>query len=170
MENEILFTETQKFRQWWIWLMLLGVNGIHLFGIFKQVIRGEQFGDHPMSSTALIISVAVTFLISLFILNVRLETILKKDGIYVRFFPFHIKFKNYSWDTITRSYIRKYSALSDYGGWGVRIGTFEKGTAFNVSGNKGLQLEFGNNNKLLIGTNKPEELLTVLNSIGSQDQ
>lgn len=98
-------------------------------------------------------------------MSYRLETIIKKNRIFVRFFPFHIKFKYYAWDTLTKSYVREYSALIEYGGWGLRYGIFGNGTAFNISGNKGLQLEFLNNKKLLIGINKPEELTSVLTKI-----
>lgn len=41
MNKEILFRETQKFRQWWLWLILMGINGLFLFGVFMQVIGGQ---------------------------------------------------------------------------------------------------------------------------------
>ena len=170
MNNEVLFLERQKFKQWWLWLILLGVNALFLSGLIKQVIGGQPFGDEPMSNTGLIIATGFTFLLTLFFLNLRLDTIIRKDGIYVRFFPFHIKFKYFAWDTLTKSYVRKYSAVSEYGGWGLRLGVFGKGRAYNVSGNKGLQLERNNNQKLLIGTNKPDELMEILNQLGQVKQ
>jgi hypothetical protein len=170
MEDKVLFTERQRFNQWWLWLILLGVNGLFLFGAFKQVIGGQQFGDKPMSNAGLLITTGLTILLTLLFLNFRLDTVIKKDGIYVRFFPFHIKFKYYTWNSLTKSFVRQYSPLTEYGGWGLRLGLFGKGTAFNVSGNKGLQLEFTTNKKLLIGTNKPEELTETLNKIGQLKQ
>lgn len=170
MTNEILFTERQKFKQWWLWLLLLGINGLLLFGVFKQVIGGQQFGDKPMSNAGLLATTGLMILLTLLFVNFRLDTNIKKDGIYVRFFPFHLKFKHYSWDTLTKSFVRQYSPLIEYGGWGLRLGLFGKGTAFNVSGDKGLQLEFTNNKKLLIGTNKPDELTETLNKIGQLKQ
>lgn len=166
MSNEVLFSERQKFKQWWLWLILLALNGWFLFGVFKQVIGGQQFGDKPMSNTGLLTATVLNILLTVLFLNLRLDTIIKKDGIYVRFFPIHLKFKSYTWDTLTKSFVRQYSALSEYGGWGLRLGLFGKGRAFNVSGDKGLQLEFTNNKKLLIGTNKSEELTEVLIKIG----
>jgi len=166
MENEILFTEKQKFSQWWFWLILIGINGLFVYGIFIQVIGGEHFGDKPMSDVGLIFSTIITSMVSVLILNFRLETIIKKDGIYVRFFPFHFNFKHYSWDNLSKIYVRQYSALLDYGGWGIRLGIFGKGKAYNVSGNMGLQLEFKDNKKLLIGTKKPEQITEVLKNIG----
>jgi len=37
MNEESLFTERQRFKQWWLWLILLGTNGLFLFGVFKLV-------------------------------------------------------------------------------------------------------------------------------------
>jgi hypothetical protein len=100
------------------------------------------------------------------VVNFRLDKVIKKDGIYVRFFPFHLRFKHYSWDKLTKSFVRQYSPIAEYGGWGLRFGLFGKGTAYNISGNKGLQLQFIDNKKLLIGTNKPDELTETLKIIG----
>lgn len=117
MDNEILFSETQQFRQWWLWLILLSINGLFIFGVFKQVIDGKQFGENPVSNTGLLGVTSFTLFLTLLFMNCRLDTKIKNDGIYVRFFPFHIKFKHYSWDTLTKSFIRKYSPLAEYGGW-----------------------------------------------------
>lgn len=166
MSNEILFSERQRFKQWWLWLIFSGINGYFIFGAFKQVIGGQQFGDKPMSNTVLSIITGLIVILTVLFVNFRLDTTIKTDGIYVRFFPFHLKYKYYSWDTLTKAYVRQYSPITEYGGWGLRFGLFGKGTAYNVSGDKGLQLEFTNNKKLLIGTNKSPELIETLNKIG----
>ena len=67
---------------------------------------------------------------------------------------------------MSKCYVREYSPIAEYGGWGLRGGFFGKGSALNVSGNKGLQLELKNNKKILIGTNKPKELSETLSKIG----
>lgn len=170
MANKVLFTERQRFKQWWLWLILIGINGLFLFGVFKQIIVRQQFGDNPMSNAGLLIATGLTIALTLLFINFRLDTTIKEDGIYVRFFPFHLKFKHYSWDSLAKSFVRQYSPLTEYGGWGLRLGLFGKGTAFNVSGDKGLQLEFTDNKKLLIGTNKPDELTEILNKIGQLKQ
>jgi hypothetical protein len=162
MKNETLFSERQKFNQWWIWLILLGTNAFFLYGLFKQTVRGDQFGDKPVSDPVLIIVAAIIFLLSLAFMSLRLDTKIKEEGIYVQFFPFHRKVRIYTWDTLSKAYVRQYSAIGEYGGWGLRLGLIGKGTAFNVSGDKGLQLEFKDNTKLLIGTNKAAELASVL--------
>lgn len=166
MGNETLFEERQRFKQWWIWIVLLGINIVLLVGVYKQVLNGQQFGDRPMSDEGLLFATGFFVLFTIVFFNFRLETLVKEDGIYVRFFPFHLSFRHFSWDQISKSFIRQYRPISEYGGWGLRLWLFRKGGAFNVSGNMGLQLEFPDNKKLLIGTNKPEELKEALNKLG----
>jgi len=170
MNNEILFSERQRFKQWWLWFILLGINGLFLYGAFNQVIGGQQFGDKPMSNTGILVTTGLTIFLTFLFANFRLDTTIRKEGIYVRFFPFHLKFKHYKWDKLAKSYVRQYSPVTEYGGWGIRLGLFGKGTAYNVSGNKGLQLEFSDNKKLLIGTNRPDELTETLKKIGQFKQ
>lgn len=88
MNSKNLFTERQRFKQWWLWVILLGIMGLFLFGVIKQVIYGQQFGDKPMSNTGLLISTILFSLFTLLFIIYRLDTIIKKDGIYVRFFLF----------------------------------------------------------------------------------
>jgi hypothetical protein len=59
--------------------------------------------------------------------------------------------------------VREYRPLAEYGGWGVR--GFGKNRALNVSGNFGLQLVMKDGAKMLIGTQKPQELEDFLKSL-----
>ncbi|MDQ1088365.1 hypothetical protein [Siphonobacter sp. SORGH_AS_1065] len=88
MSEDISFTERQRFNQWWLWLILLGINGLFSFGVFKQVIGGHLFGDKPMSNTGLLITMGLIIVLTLLFISFRLDTIIKKDGIHVRFFHF----------------------------------------------------------------------------------
>jgi hypothetical protein len=166
MRNKILFTESQSFRQWWLWLLLLGASVPLFYGLVSQLLMDRPVGDHPISNAGLLaLSAAIILVIILFYL-LRLDTLVKEDGIYVRFFPFRPKYRYFAWDKMTDVYIRKYSPIWEYGGWGYRIGIFGKGKAMNVSGNTGLQLVFKDGSKLLIGTGKAEELKQVLRGLG----
>ena len=160
MEDEILYTEVQRFRQWWIWLILFGTTGLVGYGVISQVILGKTFGDRPGSDAELLVVFGFTVLLTLSIFSLKLETEIRKDGIYVKFFPFHFSYRRYSWDQIQQSYTRQYNPILEYGGWGLR--GFGKNRALNVSGNQGLQLEMEDGKRLLIGTRNPEEINEVL--------
>ena len=165
MNNEILFTERQKFNQWWLSAILLAINALLIFAVFKQVISGHQFGTKPMSNTALLTTTGAVIIFTILFISLRLETRIKTDGIYVKFFPVQLSYRRYNWSSISKLFVRQYNALGEYGGRGFRWSVFGKGKALNVSGNKGLQIEFSDNRKLLIGTNKPEELTRLLEQI-----
>ena len=162
MEVKILFAENQKFKQWWLWLILLGLNGVFIFGMVNQLYYNKPFGDKPTNDSGLITGFVIVLLLTILFYFFKLQTLIKTDGIYVRFFPIYIAYKKYSWYTLIKSYVRKYSPIGEYGGWGIRFGFYKSGNALNISGNYGLQLEILNKTKLLIGTNKPEELKEVL--------
>lgn len=163
MNGEILFSETQRFKQWWLWLLLIGVNVLMLYGVLSQVVNGQPFGDKPASNGQLLTGAAISLLVTIFVLSIRLDTQIKEDGIYVRFFPLQFSYRFFPWNSLLKCYVRTYNPISEYGGWGLRLGLFGKGTAYNISGNEGLQLEFTNGKKLLLGTQKPQELSEVLN-------
>ena len=160
MNETLLFSETQKFKQWWIWLLLLGLNGTTLFGIYQQLFLDQQFGNKPLSDVSLIITGIFISIITIIFLLFKLETHIKEDGIYVRFFPIHISFRFYTWESISKLEVREYKPVSEFGGWGIR--GFGNNRALNVSGNIGLQLEFKDGKKLLIGTTKSDELSDLI--------
>jgi len=115
-----------------------------------------------MSNMELISTTVLVTILTILFLLFKLETRIEKDGIYIRFFPFHLSPRKYSWDKIEKSYVRQYSPLREYGGWGIRFGLFGKGMAYNVSGDMGIQLVFKDGTKVLIGTNKPQEVEEIL--------
>ncbi len=122
-------------------ILPIGINILLLFGTYYQIFKGIPFGNKPMSNEGLLITTGISILSTILILNFRLDTQIKNDGIYVRFFPFHLKYKFYPREDLSKCYVRKYSPIAEYGGWGLRYGFGNKGKALNVSGDKGLQVQ-----------------------------
>jgi len=154
MKNNPELYEIQRFRQWWLWLIIVFVLG---FSAYNSIGNAEFF-----STTELIISLAIPILIFLLFFIIKLETKIDALGIRVRLFPFHFQFKYFPWKSIEKAYIREYSPLMDYAGWGLRIVSFGRGKAYTVSGDLGLQLVFKDGKKLLIGTQKSVEIKKLL--------
>ncbi|MGO4708434.1 hypothetical protein AB4Y90_04810 [Chryseobacterium sp. 2TAF14] len=154
MINKPEFTESQKFSQWWLWLLLFSVM---IFTIYNFAENRQYF-----STFELTLSFFIPILLIALFLVIRLETKINEQGISVRFFPFQITFRYYPWRNIKKVYVRKYSPLIEYGGWGMRRGLFGIGKAYNVKGNKGLQVILSDGKKVLIGTQKFEEIGTFL--------
>ncbi len=146
------FTETQQFRQWWLWLILLGTLVVPL-----GIIWYDIYTHHASHTTNEILSGAVVPLaIMLLFWSFKLDTVIDHTGVSYRFFPLQIGMKKKEWSEIERIYIRQYSPLLEYGGWGIRFGMMGAGMAYNVAGNMGIQLELKTGKKILIGTQDPE--------------
>ncbi len=159
--KETLFYEEQRFRQAWIWVLLLGVLGILLWGIFQQEILGEPYGDKPVPTFVLVLLCALPLGLIWFFAQLKLMTTVTETEILIHFRP--LARRNIPISEIRKAYIRKYRPISEFGGWGVRYGG--KGMAYNVSGNKGLQLELKNGKLVLIGTQKNEALEKVMEQL-----
>lgn len=145
------FKEKQYFRQWWLWLLMSISIVVMILSIY--------YSKESFSTWDSLIGISVLLLVSLMIFFMNLGTEINETGIYYRFFPFVRGHK--LWEEIDQAYVRKYNPIGEYGGWGIK-GGFGKGRAYNVSGNIGLQLVLKNGKKLLLGTQKPEEVKEVL--------
>ena len=175
--SAVQYSETQYFRQLWLWLILGGsavlTAGIFGHGLYVQFVQGRPWGDRPMSDTALIVTASLMFLlegglIALFA-AAHLRTEVRDDGLYLRFFPFHLSFHRLPLADVAHVEPVTYRPIMDYGGWGIRYrwgspgGT--KGKAYNVSGNRGVKLTYYAGNHILIGSQQPEELAAAIESL-----
>ena len=101
------FKEVQKFSQWWIWVLIIGLGILPIYGIYQQLYLGEPFGDKPMSDMGLVLfAVLMSALIVLF-LSVQLKTEITKYEIYFVFFPF-LK-KRIKWIDIKQAKVVRYT-------------------------------------------------------------
>jgi hypothetical protein len=164
MKNEILFSESQRFKKPWLLAIIFGVNGFFIYAFIQQVVFHKTIGDKPMSDNGLLLALLLCSIITILILSVRLKTIIQEDALYVQFFQLQLRYKKYEWSTISKIYVREYNPIFEYGGWGYRW-MFGGGKAYTISGNKGIQIVFENESKLLIGTSSPEEVEIALNQI-----
>lgn len=153
------FKETQRFNQWWIWLV----------GLAPVVIVLSQaavivFGEEKVNTDAL---VAMGFVLLIVLLSfwwmklLRLELVINGDYIRVEFKGLIFAKRIIRWGEIETAEVVTYDPLWEYGGWGVKYG-LKKGWCYNVSGDKGLLLNLKNGKKFMIGTQKPDELQVFL--------
>lgn len=156
---KILFKEEQRFTQWWLWLLLIGIGLIPIIGIYNQIILGKEFGDNPMSNLGLIIFSIFTLLFIALFRIIKLKTEISTTELKFKLFPFVSK--NLNWKDIASVNIVDYGFL---GGWGIRMWT-SFGTVYNINGKIGLAVELKNGSKFLIGTQKENELKIVIKEI-----
>lgn len=160
---KVLFTEKQKFRQKWLIFFVVITLAFAAWGFIQQIILGRPFGNNPAPDGLLILFVLVPVVIFSFILSLTLHTRIDQHGITYRYAPVHRKSRLIKWELVKSCYVREYRPIAEYGGWGFRRG--RSGMAFNVSGSKGLQIIFKDGKKMLLGTQKPDELGRVLEKL-----
>ncbi len=165
-ENKMIieFKEEQKFRQWWLWTILIGIGVLPIFSIYKQVILGEKFSNKPMSDFCLIIFCLFIFGLIAMFWFMRLKTEIDQNEIRMNFSPF-VK-KRVNWNDVKNAEIVNYGFV---GGWGIRLWT-KYGTVYNTEGDKGLAIELQNGKKFLIGTQKETELNKIVENKASVHQ
>ena len=64
---------------------------------------------------------------------------------------------------IGQASVREYAPMKEFGGWGMKSSR-KYGHAYTMSGNRGVQLELSNGKKILLGSQRPEELAAALNN------
>lgn len=153
------YYEVQSFNKWWMRLIFIIPVSAAMYGMLSQ-------RDANASSWSVVFVVLVLAAVGALFFFAKLETRIDDTGITIRYFPFQRVYYYVRWDEIEEIHIRKYSPLFEYGGWGLRY-SLTNGKAYNVSGNKGLQLKLKSGKKFLIGTQQEtalQEYLTYLKS------
>ena len=158
-----VFIEEQRFTQSWLILTLIISSIIPIVLVAKPIIESKGQDNNAIFTMVLVVITVV--LIFVLIFSLKLKTRIDENGIYYRFIPFHFSRKLIKWYEIDKAFIRKYSIISEYGGWGIKDGALwskSKGIAYNVKGDIGIQLVFKTGKKILIGTQKENEVNKVL--------
>ena len=152
---KIEFKERQKFTKWWIWLILIGLGAIAVYGVIQQILLDIDFGNKPISNIGMIIFTFFVFGFMYFNWYMTLITEITNEGIKMRFIPF-VK-KEINWNDLKSVKIVNYGFV----GYGIRLRS-KYGTIYNINGNKGLAIELSNGKKFVIGTQKEMELKNVI--------
>ncbi|MBX2967022.1 MAG: hypothetical protein KF845_12830 [Cyclobacteriaceae bacterium] len=154
------FYESQKFTQWWLWMVILStciiITGISILEIYEQFVKGIPYGNKPMSDTGLVMfsvfSMALSIGLAWLFSTLELEIKIDRYGVHYRYFPIIPSWKTVSPATIKNWEVKKYFTL----GYGIRHGLGVK--TLNVKGRMGLMLHFTNRRSLRLGTQKPDEI------------
>lgn len=153
------FEEKQQLNLWWLYILIgievIIVGSLILFdknGFSIQQLRDIYFA--PL--WIILLPFAIIFLVNKSTFSIKID----KDGIRYHYWPFERR-KFISWDVVNEAFLRKYDALGEYGGWGVKHRLWfklkDKAYIFNEQ-TVGLQLLLANGKRLLFSTSKKEEL------------
>lgn len=158
--GHVYFSEEQRFHQPWTFVPVIIVAGLGWYSFIHQIILRKPFGTNPAPDAVVwVIWIIFGILFPWFFLSLRMTTEFREEGILIRFPPFSRRLIPLS--SIKSFAVREYRPLKEYGGWGIRRSS-KYGTAYNVSGNRGVQLELTEGHKVLIGSQEPEQLADAL--------
>jgi hypothetical protein len=142
-----IFQETQRFRQIWIWALILGITGISLGSLFLL----EK--DAPINFGDLAFPVGMLLLLNGLFLGLTLSTRIKGNSLSFRYYPF-TRWRSYTFEAIDAMELIEYNGLWEYGGWGIKWNG--DSWSYTTGGKWGILVKT-QGKKFLLGTQKPEE-------------
>ncbi len=164
-----IFIEEQKFTQSWLYIVIAITFIMVTIPIVKdwEAISQGSFLEILSNTGGVFILIFIFVLFNFFKLKTRID----EKGVYYQYLPFHFSYRFLPWDSISKCYVRNYNAIFEYGGWGLKFSFRKsKGKSFTVKGAIGLQLELLNGKKILIGTQKKEEIQRTLETYRDKNE
>ena len=161
--HTVLFREVQRFRDvWWVMVLVFGIAAMQWWLFLGQIIGGAPMGNRP-APDAVVLLIWLLFGVGLpvFFLLLRLEVVVNPGAVVIRFAPL-----------VTRVIDRReiagvdvvtYRPLGEFGGWGIR--GWGGRVAYNVRGNKGVELVLHDGRRVVIGSQRAVELASAISAI-----
>jgi len=159
------FHEEQRFRQWWVWLLVYGIAALQWWGFIQQIILGKPWGNRPAPDTLLVL-VWMLFGIGfpVFFNMIRLTIEVTGEDICIHFYP--LTRRVIPMADIVQAEASTYQPIWEYGGWGIRgIGSRR---AYNVSGNQGVELTLRDGRVVMVGSQRADEMERAIASAKSK--
>jgi hypothetical protein len=149
----VLFEERQRFVNRVVAFVLLGLL------LLATLFAWQDMRAHLPAGRQLTMFLPVALVAILLFLE--LHVTVGDAGVHIRMFPFANR--TIASAQIARWEARTYRPIREYGGWGVRFGP--RGRAYNVSGKSGVELTLDNGKRVLIGSQRSDDLAAAIGRI-----
>lgn len=158
----LIFSEIQRFKQWWVWLIVIACSIIAWWAFIQQIILDTPFGSRPAPDfLILVILILIGIGLPVTFFSIKMTTMVSGDKIVIRFFPFRSREINMG--DIKSAVAIDYRPVPEYGGWGIRWAP-GRGMAYNISGTRGVKIDLLGGKMILIGSQRADELEAAINS------
>lgn len=160
--GDVRYREVQRLHMWWAWLALALLPLATGWAIVQQVLLNRPWGNNPSPDWL----VWILFLLfglgmpAFFLFWLRLVTEVTSSEVRVRLVPFNRAWVRFPVDEIESAEARRYRPIREYLGWGIRWGP--SGRAYNLNGDRGVQLVLTSSRRVLIGSGRADELETAI--------
>lgn len=153
------FEERQHFRQPWLVGVLVLVVGAIVWGWWAG--RGDDSED---GTVALVLALGSTAATAVWFGIMHLRTVVDDDGLDVRFVR-GAGAHHFAPSEMASVASVTYHPLREFGGWGTRWGRGGD-RAYNVSGNRGVEVIDRSGRRWVIGSRRPDELAAAIAALG----
>jgi len=170
MKEELVFFERQHVKRWIAIVLTIAIFAPII--VFITLILSDKSENNLLFIVPAVFAALIMFVITVLLFFMRLDTIINKEGVFYRMFPFHSRFKLIAWNYIKELEVRKFNILIGPHGFGMRYGGFSFAglgmssgigfSSYTLSGNRVLQLLLYDNKKVYIGTQRADELVDFL--------
>jgi hypothetical protein len=156
----VLFREVQRFKQPWLWIIIYGIAALSWVGFVQQIILGKPFGSNPAPDWMMWLLWLLTGIgLPWFFHSLRMTVVVQEGHISIRYVP--VTSRQIPFEDIVCFEARTYEPVKEYGGWGIK-GRSHKRVAYNVSGNEGVELELVGGQRVMIGSQRSQDLAAAI--------
>ncbi len=161
------YEERQRFNLPWLKYIIIIPVGFVWYIFYQQLLLDKPWGKKP-APDAIVVMLVILIGILLPVLFSKTELVLqvRVDGFYYRFFPFHRRFHCLLWSEVTRYEKITFSAIKDFGGYGIRYAKGEKVYVFQ--GNEGVRFYLRNGKRVVFSAARVESLVGAISSVFPQ--
>lgn len=159
------YREVQRARMWWAWLAIALLPLTTGWSFVQQVLLDRPWGNNPAPDWL----VWVLFLLfglgmpAFFLFWLRLITEVSDSEVRVRLVPLNFGWVRFPVGEIESAEARQYRPIREYLGWGIRLGP--SGRAYNLNGDRGVQLKLASGQRILIGSDRADELEIAIRKV-----
>jgi hypothetical protein len=158
------FREVQWIRRvWWVMLLVGGIALLTWYSFAQQIVLGRPVGTNPGPDWSIWLIWLLTGIgLPVLFVVMRLIVEVRPDYVYIRYVP--LLRRRILTAEIAHFRARSYRPILEYGGWGIR-GWSRGRIAYNVRGNRGVELELSDGRRVMIGSQRADELEAALGAV-----
>lgn len=141
----------------------LGIRMLALVGMIPGVIIvAKTYHEQPTSENLIILlgMILLPVVTYSFFLHNQAKTRIDSLGVHYYYWPFVLRWRTINWSDIQKVHIKNISPLTDFGGWGYKLGRKKKGII--LSGDKAIYIHLKNEKVFAITTNQPEQARSAI--------
>jgi hypothetical protein len=139
-------------KVWGLALVGIGMDGAWLyFAYYKENV--------PLASANFVMGILATFtVLVLLIALAKVQIRVRDSGLYVRLFPFQIRYKRFSPEDLDSVETQAFAVDREFWGWGLKFNFKTGDRAITLSGDRGLRLFLKDEQQWFIGCREIEQM------------